>query len=114
MSDSQTSNNQMSNNPIKPIAQKKISAPDDINDKNNNGIDFGFKEKIPIRVTVEDFATCPSLSSLGWEFESKEKSSGDLGAFINGRLYSMEGSNVGASIYPTSAAYFYGKERAKI
>ena len=37
MSDSQTSNNQMSNNPIKPIAQKKISASSDINDKNNNG-----------------------------------------------------------------------------
>ena len=37
MSDSQTSNDQTSNNPIKPIAQKKISAPDDINNKNNNG-----------------------------------------------------------------------------
>ena len=37
MSDNQTSNNQMSNNPIKPIAQKQISASSDINDKNNNG-----------------------------------------------------------------------------
>ena len=32
MSDSQTSNNQ-----LKPIDQKKISAPDDINNKNNSG-----------------------------------------------------------------------------
>ena len=31
------SDNQTSNNTIKPIAQKKISASDDINDKNNNG-----------------------------------------------------------------------------
>lgn len=37
MSDNQTSNNQMSNNPIKPIAQKQIPESDDINDKNNNG-----------------------------------------------------------------------------
>ena len=37
MSDSQTSNNQMSNNPIKPIAQKQMPESDDINNKNNNG-----------------------------------------------------------------------------
>ncbi|MDA5133943.1 MULTISPECIES: O-acetyl-ADP-ribose deacetylase [Psychrobacter] len=37
MSDNQTSNDQTSNNPIKPITQKQISASSDINDKNNNG-----------------------------------------------------------------------------
>ena len=37
MSDSQTSNNQMSNNPIKPIAQKQMPESDDINNKNNSG-----------------------------------------------------------------------------
>ncbi|WP_426223771.1 O-acetyl-ADP-ribose deacetylase [Psychrobacter sp. DWR1-2-3] len=37
MSDSQTSNTQMSNNPIKPITQKQISASSDIHNKNNSG-----------------------------------------------------------------------------
>lgn len=37
MSDNQTSNDQTSNNPIKPITHKKTSASDDINNKNNSG-----------------------------------------------------------------------------
>ena len=37
MSDSQTSNTQTSNNPIKPITQKQIPESDDINNKNNSG-----------------------------------------------------------------------------
>ncbi len=37
MSDNQTSNDQTSNNTIKPITQKQISASSDINNKNNRG-----------------------------------------------------------------------------
>lgn len=81
---------------------------------NNQGfseaIDYGFDNKVAVRITVEDYANCPTLSSVAWEFESKSKFNSDIGASINGRLYGLDNIDMSASIFPLSTAYFYGKE----
>ena len=73
-------------------------------------IDYGFDSKVAVRVTAENYASCPQLSSLAWEFESKTQVNCDLGASINGRLYALDNSDMSANIQPHSTAYFYGKE----
>lgn len=74
-------------------------------------LDYGFDNKVAVRVSAEDMASCPELDSLAWEFESKERFNTDLGASIRGVLggSSVE-ENLTASIYPQSTAYFYEKE----
>ena len=74
------------------------------------GMDYGFNNKIAVRVTAENWASCPQVSSLAWDFESREKFNQDLGASIVGTFYSKEASNLAAEIKPQSLAYFYGKE----
>lgn len=75
-----------------------------------SSIDYGFGNKVAVRVTVEDFASCESLSSSAWEFESRGMYNRDLTASIVGRLYGLDHSNMSSEIYPQSTAYFYGKE----
>ena len=78
--------------------------------ESRTGIDYGFKNKVAVRVTAEDYASCPTLSSLAWDFESKEKFNSDLGASITGRFHADDYNDMSASIYPQSTAYFYEKE----
>jgi len=73
-------------------------------------IDYGFDNRVAVRITVEDYSNCPTQSSVAWEFDSKGMFNSDIGASINGRLYGLEQGNMPASIYPLSTAYFYGKE----
>lgn len=75
-----------------------------------DSMDYGFDNKIAVRVTAENYASCPKLSSLAWEFESKTQNNGDLGASITGRFHAWDYSDMTASIQPHSTAYFYGKE----
>lgn len=75
-----------------------------------DGIDYGFNSKIAVRVTAEDYASCPTSNSLAWEFESKQRFSNDLGASIVGRFSGSVHEDLSAIIYPQSTAYFYGKE----
>lgn len=75
-----------------------------------DNIDYGFQHKIIARVTAENYASCPQVSSLAWDFESKPQANVDLGASIVGRFHAWEYNEMPAIIYPHSAAYFYGKE----
>jgi hypothetical protein len=74
------------------------------------GMDYGFKNKVAVRVTAENWASCPQIGSLAWDFESKEQFNNDLGASIVGQFYDHEASDISAKIRPQSLAYFYGRE----
>lgn len=76
----------------------------------SDSTDYGFQNKIVVRVTAENYASCPQVSSLAWDFESKPQANVDLGASIVGRFHAWEYSDMPAKIYPHSTAYFYGKE----
>jgi hypothetical protein len=76
----------------------------------SSGMDYGFDHKVAVRVTAENYASCPRLDSLAWEFESKNQFNNDLGASIVGRFHAFDERNISAEIYPQSTAYFYGKE----
>ena len=75
-----------------------------------NQIDYGYNEKVLVRVTAEDFATCPSIDSLAWEFETRDYYRRDLSANIVCKRYGAETRDLSAEIYPLSTAYYYGKE----
>ena len=75
-----------------------------------DGLDFGYLNKIGVRITAEDYATCPTLSSEAWEFESRPMVNRDLTASIQGVPYGFEYKDLTAEIYPQSTAYFYEKE----
>lgn len=72
--------------------------------------DYGFSKKIVARVTAENYASCPQITSLAWDFESKTQPNNDLTASIVGKFHASEYSDMPAIIYPLSTAYFYGKE----
>ena len=74
------------------------------------GMDYGFKNKVAVRVTAENYASCPQVGSLAWDFESKQQFNNDLGASIVGRAFDTDISDLPAEIQPHSTAYFYGKE----
>jgi hypothetical protein len=77
----------------------------------NEGLmSYGFNNKVAVRITAEDYASCPQLSGLAWEFESKNYFNSDLGASIVGRIYVLDNKDMSAEIYPVSPAYFYGKD----
>lgn len=74
------------------------------------GLDYGYDNKVAVRVTAENYASCPQVSSLAWDFDSIELKDKDLGASIIGRFHAWENEDLQAQIYPHSTAYFYGKE----
>jgi hypothetical protein len=74
------------------------------------GIDYGFNNRVVVRVTAENMASCPNLSSTAYVLESCELKSRDLGVSITGVFYADDYRNMPASIYPQSTAYFYDKE----
>lgn len=76
-----------------------------------SGIDFGFGERVYIRMEAENLASCPEIVTDGYYFTSRIEYNSDLSAYIFpvGGYYS-DSSNLTASIYPQSTAYFYDKE----
>ena len=74
------------------------------------GIDYGFNNKVAVRITAEDMASCPQLSSTAYVLESNQLKNRDLGASITGIFYADGYKDMPVSIYPQSTAYFYGKE----
>jgi len=76
----------------------------------DDSIDFGFQHKVIARVTAENNASCPQISSLAWDFKTISQLNVDLGASITGRFHAYDYGDMPAKIYPHSTAYFYGKE----
>ena len=74
------------------------------------GMDYGFYNKVAVRVTAENYASCPKVGSLAWDFKSVGLNNNDLGASIVGRFHACDDKSLSAEIYPYSNAYFYGKE----
>ena len=73
------------------------------------GLNYGYNTKVTVRITAENYASCPKLSSDGHRFITEQRKNVDLGASIVGIFHADDVSNLSAKIYPTSTAYFYGK-----
>ena len=74
----------------------------------NIGQDYGHGNKVIIRMSAENFASCPAVGVFAYETEVVANESRDLQAsiFAKPQLFT---SNLRAGIYPNSTAYFYGK-----
>lgn len=70
--------------------------------------DYGWGNKVIIRMSAENFASCQAIGTFAYEVETVFKESRDLSAIING-LPELWNSDLSAAIYPNSTAYFYGK-----
>lgn len=83
----------------------------EFDNKNNIGLDYGFGNRVSVRIEAENLASCPSSISEGYWFVSEEIVQRDLSATIicQGAV-TNENENLSASIYPHSTAYFYDKE----
>lgn len=73
------------------------------------GMDYGFDSKVAVRVSAENYASCPQGTALAWEFVSVPQFNQDLGASIVGRFFADDADDMPAQIKPISTAYFYGK-----
>lgn len=68
-------------------------------------IDFGFENKIVVRMRAENLMSCPKESVDAYWFETKSLYHKDLSCSIRGSYI----EDLTASIFPQSTAYFYGK-----
>ncbi len=75
------------------------------------GADLGYGDRVVVRMSAEDLATCPTYSAEAYWFDSEERDSVELGASIVGVLPEIvsDSGDLSASIYPESLAFFYGK-----
>ena len=73
------------------------------------GQDYGYNTKVTVRITAENYASCPKLGSDGHRFITEQRKNVDLGASIVGMFHADDVSDLSAEIYPSSTAYFYGK-----
>lgn len=76
----------------------------------NTGFDYGFGNKVAVRVTAENMASCPKEESVAFIFETADYKQKDLGASIVAKPFAQSQEDMPATIYPQSTAYFYGKE----
>jgi hypothetical protein len=74
----------------------------------NVGQDYGWGNKIIIRMAAENFASCPKTGVFAYEVETVAKESRDLIAIITGWPV-MPYKDLPAIINPHSTAFFYGK-----
>lgn len=75
----------------------------------NSGLDFGFNNSVVVRVLAEDMASCPTLGSLAWTFDSKDLENRDLTADITVLSLDQGEKDLSASVVSLSTAFFYGK-----
>lgn len=70
---------------------------------------FDYNTRVTVRVTAENYESCPKMTSDGHRFITEHRETSDLGASIIGMFHADDVSDLTASIYPESTAYFYGK-----
>jgi hypothetical protein len=76
-----------------------------------DGMDYGPGQKVVVRISAENMATCPKSDAAAFAFETKPLISKGLSASITGvALKEGLSDSLSATIYPQSTAYFYGKE----
>jgi len=73
------------------------------------GINYGYGNKIGVRVAASNLMNCPIDDADGFWFVSKDFANADLSAFIVGKPIATETIDLGASIYPWTTTYFYDK-----
>jgi hypothetical protein len=76
----------------------------------NKGFDYGYGNKVAVRLTAENMASCPKEESVAFIFETADYIQKNLGASIVCKPFAQSQEDMPASIYPQSTAYFYGKE----
>lgn len=78
---------------------------------NNIGFNYGYANRVSVRVEAENLASCPIKVSEGYWFVSEERNKRDLTAciFSHGAV-KKEAGDLKVIIYPHSTAYFYDKE----
>lgn len=74
------------------------------------GIDYGFNNKVAVRITAENMVSCPHIDSVSYTFDSAQLNNREIGASIFCVKHGDDATNISASIYPLSTAYFYDKE----
>jgi hypothetical protein len=75
---------------------------------NNEVQDYGFGNTVVVRMTAENFASCPLTNTDAYWFTTVQKVTKDLTATIVGIPWGE--FDLGASIVPqTDTIYFYGK-----
>ena len=74
-----------------------------------NAFYLGPGRRVYIRLSAENYASCPSLGAVGYWFETADTIPKDLAATIIG-VRDIEQNDLTATIYPNSTAYFYGKK----
>lgn len=70
---------------------------------------FDYNTKVTVRVTAENYASCPKVTSDGHRLITERRKNVNLGASIIGMFHAEDVSNLSAEIYPKSTAYFYGE-----
>lgn len=71
---------------------------------------FDYNTKVTVRVTAENYDSCPKVTADGHRFITEHRKNVDLGATIVGMFRGEGVGDLSAKIYPESTAYFYGKE----
>jgi hypothetical protein len=80
--------------------------------KGNNKVDLGFGKEVDVRMSAEDYASCPTNSTDAYYFYTKYFQSSDLSVSIQpirSTTWLAYNNDLHSSIYPLSTAYFYGK-----
>lgn len=74
-----------------------------------NGWDFGYSTEVVVRASAENSVSCPVKNAAAFWFETEARPQKHLGASIVGVPAREDTSNMSASIYPQSTAFFYGE-----
>jgi hypothetical protein len=83
----------------------------EFDNKINDGLNYGFNNKVSVRIEAENLTSCPSSTKEGYYFISEERLNRNLSASIICYGAVEHGNNnLSATIYPHSTAYFYDKE----
>jgi hypothetical protein len=79
----------------------------EMNNRSQDGWDLGFNSEVVVRASAENMASCPIKNAEAFWFTTEDNNNRLLGASIVGIPRSS--SDLSASIYPQSTAFFYGK-----
>ena len=74
-----------------------------------DGWNFGYDTEVVVRASAENESSCPIKNAEAFWFETEARPQKHLGASIVGIPANSDMSDMSASIYPQSTAFFYNK-----